>query len=188
MQLQEGKAEKELIVVSKDRLKKPAYMLYMYKLTGNSCYGSGCSCPVQWGRPVQWHKRRKSECRHQSTPITNGIIWVMFHNLLTCVSYMLLYKSVSCHYSATDKSAAEVIPVLLQVWTSLVSGSKRSHLKLQVEWLHGPKERPGPGRGTELWSTQPTGGGEKRAVKYTSRYCRSNLYSTLGGGEVKFEC
>lgn len=41
----------------------------VYKLTGNSCYGSDCSYPAQSGHLVRWHRRKKSECRHLSTPI-----------------------------------------------------------------------------------------------------------------------
>lgn len=36
--------------------------------TCSSCCGSGCSCPVQSGRPARWHKRRRPGCQHQSRP------------------------------------------------------------------------------------------------------------------------
>lgn len=44
----------------------------VFGLTGNSCYGSGCSCRAQSGHPARWHMRRKSGCRHQSTPTAKG--------------------------------------------------------------------------------------------------------------------
>lgn len=53
----------------------------VYQLTGNSCYGSSCNCPVQSGHPARWHRRRKSVWRHQSTPIIKRNVWIMLYSI-----------------------------------------------------------------------------------------------------------
>lgn len=79
------------------------------------------------------------------------------------------------------------IPVPLRVWTSLVSGSKRFHLMLQVVWLRGPKERSEQRRGTEPWSTQPKERGG-RTVKHSSRDHTIHFISMWDRGGMNFEC
>lgn len=57
------------------------------QLTCNSCCGNGCSCPVLSGPQVQWHRRKKSEYQHQSTPTANGIVMFRIRCLILTYNY-----------------------------------------------------------------------------------------------------